>query len=266
MRPPAADVAAVLAETAALGAYFHVDLVPPPDVPGVPDASVVRTDAPSEPSLADLYAGDPALRADIHETARRLGTPEARVGGSILFQGLAARLWSPVLAAAVLYDRALVLPPRTTWWSLRRDGGRLRTAGPTLGEHGAAGAREVVRSVVDSHLVPLVAAIRAEAQVPAALLWGNAASALLGSAGVLVRARPDRGPAAAAVVEALFAEDPLATAGRLSRPAEGGRPSAGIALPRLVRASCCLYYRVPGGGLCGDCALTSIPGEPPGSA
>jgi len=22
-----------------------------------------------------------------------------------------------------------------------------------------------------------------------------------------------------------------------------------------VRASCCLFYRIPGGGLCGDCVL-----------
>ncbi|MGB3523980.1 MAG: (2Fe-2S)-binding protein, partial [Mycobacterium sp.] len=25
------------------------------------------------------------------------------------------------------------------------------------------------------------------------------------------------------------------------------------------RASCCLFYRTPGGGLCGDCALTHKP-------
>jgi iron complex transport system ATP-binding protein len=27
------------------------------------------------------------------------------------------------------------------------------------------------------------------------------------------------------------------------------------------RTSCCLYYRVPGGGLCGDCVLTTQPHE-----
>jgi iron complex transport system ATP-binding protein len=26
------------------------------------------------------------------------------------------------------------------------------------------------------------------------------------------------------------------------------------------RTSCCLYYRAPRGGLCGDCVLTSKPG------
>ncbi|MGH3410268.1 MAG: (2Fe-2S)-binding protein [Streptosporangiaceae bacterium] len=25
------------------------------------------------------------------------------------------------------------------------------------------------------------------------------------------------------------------------------------------RHSCCLYYRLPGGGLCGDCALAAPP-------
>jgi|GEM_PF-1837329 hypothetical protein len=26
------------------------------------------------------------------------------------------------------------------------------------------------------------------------------------------------------------------------------------------RRSCCLYYRLPGGGLCGDCCLRRVPG------
>ncbi|MGW5694872.1 (2Fe-2S)-binding protein, partial [Streptomyces asiaticus] len=27
------------------------------------------------------------------------------------------------------------------------------------------------------------------------------------------------------------------------------------------RRTCCLYYRVPGGGLCGDCVLREAPGR-----
>jgi iron complex transport system ATP-binding protein len=29
------------------------------------------------------------------------------------------------------------------------------------------------------------------------------------------------------------------------------------------RVSCCLYYRTPTGGLCGDCVLTTKPGTKP---
>jgi hypothetical protein len=69
------------------------------------------------------------------------------------------------------------------------------------------------------------------------LVWGNAASALAGSLNV--------GPAGggrAALVRALLAREPLAGAGSFG--ADG-----------FVRNNCCLYYRVPGGGMCGDCGL-----------
>ncbi|MGI5249917.1 (2Fe-2S)-binding protein [Actinacidiphila glaucinigra] len=45
-----------------------------------------------------------------------------------------------------------------------------------------------------------------------------------------------------------------ADGGPLLRDA-GGLRLTGPGAPAYVRRSCCLYYRVPGGGLCGDCAL-----------
>ncbi|WP_372507037.1 (2Fe-2S)-binding protein [Actinomadura madurae] len=37
---------------------------------------------------------------------------------------------------------------------------------------------------------------------------------------------------------------------------DGGRsPVRGVRGGGFVRNNCCLYYRVPGGGMCGDCGL-----------
>jgi ferric iron reductase protein FhuF len=85
------------------------------------------------------------------------------------------------------------------------------------------------------------------------LLWGNAASALAGTLRVLYAwclgegARPGAAARAVALVGELMADPLLRDAGGL----RAGGPGA----PAYTRRSCCLYYRVPGGGLCGDCAL-----------
>jgi len=61
--------------------------------------------------------------------------------------------------------------------------------------------------------------------------------------------RPDLGGRATVLAERLLTWPPLAATGEL-RPPEP--PDARWTFRRL---SCCLYYRVPGGGTCGDCVL-----------
>ncbi|WP_020573782.1 (2Fe-2S)-binding protein [Actinopolymorpha alba] len=232
--PADADVRSLLAQLPPLGEYFTVVLGDPPDR--------------CVPSLAEIYAGAPALRDDIELTAARLGTPEHRVAGSILFQGLAARLWSAALAPALLYGQILTLDPATTWWSPRHGGGRLHTADPRCTAGGDT-VEGLCRTVIDQHLTPLVAAVRQQVRLPEPLLWGNASSALMGSLGILASARPGSEPTSwFGIAEALLTEPHLTSTGML-RPAHPGTP------PAFVRTSCCLYYRVPGGGLCGDCVL-----------
>lgn len=78
------------------------------------------------------------------------------------------------------------------------------------------------------------------------VLRGNAASGLVGALRVLI----DRVPSGAAVeLAAALLADGGALAGTGTFLHEEG---LGVA---FVRRSCCLYYRVPGGGLCGDCVL-----------
>ncbi|GAA5003679.1 (2Fe-2S)-binding protein [Actinopolymorpha pittospori] len=215
--------------------------------------TVENRDESEDPSLAQLYAGHPALRAHLARVAERLGTSELRVAGSIFFQGMAARLWSPALAVALLDRRVLVLDAGLTWPDLAAPGVPLRTAGASAAERGrspdiAALAHEVADATVTAHLAPLLDAVRREVRLPDALLWGNAASALLGTLGVLGQARPALAAPAAALAAALLGLPPLAGTGTLD-------PAGDDAPARFVRSTCCLYYRVPGGGFCGDCAL-----------
>jgi FhuF 2Fe-2S C-terminal domain/Ferric iron reductase FhuF-like transporter len=215
-----------LADVARIGPYFALDT--DPGIAGRP---------PWRP-VTELYGR--ALPGRIAAAQARLGVEESRVAASLLFQGIAGRLWSPVLGSAVEHG---VLPDLTaagTYW-------RAASPGPVLLGAPEAGALDadplaVRRVVVDRHLRPLADAVRAVTPVAEDLLWGNAASALAGTLAVLSRARPAGAARGRRLVTALLGAPPLRGTGRFG---PGG----------FRRRSCCLYYRVPGGGLCGDCAL-----------
>ncbi|GAA0345038.1 (2Fe-2S)-binding protein [Actinoallomurus spadix] len=227
-RPEDVTMDDALADVARVGPYFAVGTDP-----GIADHPLWRP-------LTALYG--PALPDQIATVRVRLGTAEERVAASLLFQGVAGRLWSPALATAVLHGRVPELDPASTYW-------RAASPGPVLlaapgAPASAADAAALRRVIVDGHLVPLVRAVRAVTPVAEGLLWGNAASALAGALTVLALARPERSAAASRLVGELLATPPLRAAGDLGP--YGFR-----------RRSCCLYYRVPGGGKCADCALLS---------
>ncbi|GGV01994.1 hypothetical protein GCM10010182_19380 [Actinomadura cremea] len=218
------EVVEVLRDVGRIGPYFEI-----------------RTDPAEEadPTWRPFPETDRARLAELTDRyADRLGTPERRVAASILFQGLASRLWSPVVAAgsrgvvpdlAGLHWRWAPGAPVALW--LAAPGGR--RAGGT-----DDAARLVHDAVVVRALEPLRDAMAGFVRLADGLVWGNAASALAGSLNVGPR---DAGRAA--LVRRLLALPPL--------DGTGGFGPAGF-----VRRSCCLYYRVPpGGGLCGDCAL-----------
>ena len=82
------------------------------------------------------------------------------------------------------------------------------------------------------------------------MLWGNAASAVAGGKRVLAERAPAAGRAGGARwPRRLLDAGPLAGTGGLLPPQPPDRDWS------FRRRSCCLYYRVPGGGLCGDCVL-----------
>ncbi|MFD8599341.1 (2Fe-2S)-binding protein [Kitasatospora sp. NPDC059646] len=216
--------------TAALGPYF-----------------ATRTGAPPAGfrPLHELSAPDGPLAGRIDEVARVLRTDEARVAASTAHLGLAARLWSVALGTAVTTGRLpdldgarFTLPPQGPFdlWLPDRPGPE-------------ASAAALHALVMDRHLHPLADAVRARTPLSAGLLAGNAASALVGAARRLGTVPALRAPAAA-LARALLAFPDLSPAGEATPPP---RPLA------FRRASCCLYYRTPAGGLCGDCVFTRAP-------
>ncbi|MGW8888731.1 (2Fe-2S)-binding protein [Streptomyces sp. NPDC055749] len=201
--------------------------------------------------LAELYAGDLApLTARVDTVAARLRTPERRVAASIAQLGLAARLWSIALGPAALTGRLPDLSPTRLRWD------PAHTAPDELwlsGTETFPGTADRIREAVQfGHLVPLADAMRAEGNISARLLWGNAGSALGGAVRELVtwaraHGRPDAAERARALAADLFGHPDLRTTGTPHGPA-------------FRRRSCCLYYRCPAGGLCGDCVFDHRPG------
>jgi hypothetical protein len=223
------DVADTLQVLAGCGPYF-----------------AVSTGAVHEPGwrpVRALYENPVVLARLVERVRTRLGTGQARVAASILFQGHAARLWSVSLGALIRGGLLPELDPDALLW--RDQGGSVRLhLNRTEGWRGEDLENALGCSVIDEHLTPLLTAVHQLAPLSGRLSWGNAASALLGAARVLDDAQlgPARG-----VAERLLNYGPLR--GTLEVRPEGG----------YRRRSCCLFYRVPGGALCGDCALTQAP-------
>lgn len=173
---------------------------------------------------------------------RASASPSSASRASTFFLGFAARLWSIGLGMVAGYRMLVDLPPEQLLF--RETDGQIALHL----EHPVAQQRDdfpaaLTDLVLDAHLGPLAAALRRLGPISARLLQGNTASALLGAARVF-----DDGRATTSGWELARS---LCTDPRLS-----GAVSFGDTDYR--RTSCCLYYRTPHGGLCGDCALTRV--------
>jgi hypothetical protein len=258
-----------LRRAAALGPYFAVDL----DLSG-----------PGWIPLQQLV-DDPAVVRERVEHVRaslamRCGVPvdeiDARASASIHQLALAARLVAPSLAAAAMDGIVPEFGLADVWWQ-RVDGGPVPIAvvgggaAVPAAEAGAvpaaaaaavpateaaavpaatapdareAGAR-LVEGVVTVVVAPVIEAFAAAASLSRVVLWGNVASALAGAAAMLRRSDGELTLDPVAVVEAML---------QLPGPLHRG----GVFEPDgrfFARSSCCLFYRIPNGGKCGDCVL-----------
>lgn len=213
--------------------------------------------------LARLYAGESGpLAFRVDKVAARLGAPDARIAVSVAQLGLAARLWSVALGSAALHGEVPDLDPGLLHWDA--DGSSpddLWLTDVRTRPADAASIRDVVQY---GHLAPLADALRTRYRISVPLLWGNAGSALAGAARELDTwarrtGRTDVGERARALATELFDHADLRDTGTLSGTA-------------FRRRSCCLYYRCPGGGLCGDCCFDRPPqrsvrhSSPPGAS
>jgi hypothetical protein len=174
-----------------------------------------------------------------------------------LFLGLASQLVSPVLGAAAAGGVVPRLALTDLWWRPAASGVWPLAAGPiegsAVGQPGSdrelREAAALVSERVHDLTGPLAAAFGAAFRLSPQVLRGNVASALAGAAAVLAVALPRRAETAGRLTAQVLAAGWLQGSGPYVRPDP--------AQPRwhLERRSCCLLYRLPRAGLCGDCVL-----------
>ncbi len=171
--------------------------------------------------------------------------PEPAVVASLTHLGLVARLVSPLLGAALLRGVLPVVPVEQV--HVRLAGANplplalLPASAAVVGspaELVAAFSRFWLAPAVE----PLTLAVRASVALSRQVLDGNVTSAVAGALRIAGTARPGLTSGAGAVLDELLS-GPFAGTGH--RRDDGS----------FVRRSCCLLYRLPGAGTCGDCIL-----------
>lgn len=234
------------------------------DVGRINDFFRVEPDAPGEDweSISRLWRDPRLLALAVARTRDRMAGAagcaerdvEWRVAASVMYQGLASRLLSPLVGAAVCHGR---LPDaRALSWRFPPSGSQALAlaaeAEVGIGADRPGGVAEAVhRHALLGVLAPVHAALREQGRIAPLLLWGNAASSLAGTARALAEARPGAAEDAFAVAQYLLDRAPLRGLGSFAAD-----PRAGFS-----RMTCCLYYRVPGAGKCGDCCLVGRGGN-----
>jgi hypothetical protein len=211
--------------------------------------------------LAELVTDPAALAARIETVRARLtasggrheSAVEQRVAGSAVLLGLAARLLSPALAAAVLDGVLLDLDLTRLRWQ-PSPGSAFPMAVPAEalrpGPAGIEPMAALLAGLLADPIGQLVAAVDATCRLSPLVAWGNVGSALNGAAIVLGQLRPELAGRTYQLTAAVLARPPLGMVD----------PVAG---PDFRRTSCCLLYRLAPGGraaVCADCVLT--PHEP----
>ncbi|SDS86516.1 (2Fe-2S)-binding protein [Actinoplanes derwentensis] len=174
---------------------------------------------------------------------------DERAAASIIFLGLASRLLSPLLGAVATGGVLPIADVERLWW-------RQVEAGPIpIAWHGldsGPGTAELFsRTAIRGLVEPVLDVFRERFRLSPQVLWGNVASALGGAAGMIADAMPGAAETAATLVTGCLELPPLRGTATLTRP------DPARARWYLARNNCCLYYRIPGGGTCGDCVLNT---------
>jgi hypothetical protein len=155
---------------------------------------------------------------------------------------------SPVIAVATVHRFVPRWTPDSLHWRPAVSGPwPLWESDPDGGTHtvrdDAELAAGVARALVEPHLSALVEVTRAVESVSGLVLRGNVASAVASAGALVAGARPSASRTGSVIVAGLLRSPLLSGTGGF----EAGWT--------FRRRSCCLYYRIPGGGTCGDCVL-----------
>ncbi len=178
---------------------------------------------------------------------------EERACASIHFLGLASRVLAPALGAAAVAGVVPDVGPDQIGWR-PVDGGPvpMSWAGPT-GHPVTTAAQAAARldaGVLSRVVAPLATRFATSFRLSHQVLRGNAASALAGAAAMLTGSGRNLVLDPAEIVGAAVQSGTLSGTGAFAAPGTS---------PAFVRTNCCLFYRIPGAGLCGDCVLVRPP-------
>lgn len=227
------SVGAALASCARLGSWFDVPVVGADEGWRGPEALFDHLPQLVERTRTALGAQQGLAHHEV----------DARVAASTLHLALLGRLVSPVVGVAVLDGTVLAMDRISTWRDTDR---HVPDLGLIAAEGVACGDATAVAQAFAQHVLPLVedlgAALDDAVGLSPQVLHSNVASALHGATVVMASADPSCADVAGATITAILRIPELDDAWTRS----GGR---------FRRRGCCLYYRLPRGGLCGDCVL-----------
>jgi len=260
-----AALAGALARVTGLVPYLTAAINPPGSALSDPPTGSERAQPAdgawlSCPSLID----DPAwLSRIIAATGAQIGTDDPVVAASAFVQGHSYRVLAVTLACLVsgglvpdASSRYLSMGLSRGWPSLLAfSHPRVMEIGPGADDDTITDAlRFVVHQALDSHLAPLIDAVRAGAPGPVGerLLWGNVAA----SAATAFRTMEGSvGSSVEPLGHRFFALAPPAMQGLGSFVVieHGGRRGW-----FWERTSCCLFDRLARGIRCADCSLTPL--------
>ncbi len=194
--------------------------------------------------LTELY-GD-GLAGYVAQVGLRIGTGPDKVAASTAHLGIASRLWSLALGAAALSGQVPDLSPERVHWRVPTGGSLVLALPKPVALPGPVG--DGLTAVAEANLNVLDEALRGGGYgISPKVLRGNSASALVGALRVLTGALPGTPHDPVPLAASLLDTGPLAGTGTFIH-----EQGLGFA---FMRNSCCLYYRVEGGGYCGDCVL-----------
>lgn len=238
---------------AELGGFFTLATSPGPEA--LPWAQVLQP----EPLGARLEAVRAALagstRLPVADIDRQVAVSAAQVG-------IASHLWSVALATVVLHRWLPDLSARNLYSAPGLRGPLpLGVVDPDAGYAVPSLAEAVARVgeiLVRGSLAELEQAYAQVGRTPLKVLTSNTASSLVGGARVLALHRPQHAAATWELTRELLTSTDLARAGRVVDPGSlpaGVGGAMGSPEEAFLRSGCCVFYRLPGHGLCPDCVL-----------
>jgi ferric iron reductase protein FhuF len=220
--------------------------------------------------LALLVSSPSAHEARVAGTGRalagRVGVPPEdlprRAVASLLFLGVTARLVAPPFAAIVLAGVAPEITLETAMGGELADGRYVLTLTTfaaldddleesldgSLDESLDGLGDRLGRQLLVGQISRLVTTFAGREALHPRLLWGNVASVVASTGRLVANHDPTRTDAARRLTQVLLAHPLLSECGEY-------RTMGDPAVISYRRRSCCLYYQLPGAGLCGDCPL-----------